>query len=499
MSKALIAVRSSKLLHLGGGLKDQILRINNNGLIIGQSLSLSLSHYISPSYSRRRRRLCLLFFQETKETDREKKVKKKEEVRFLPYYSPLSQLSPFIPQTQIVTFQFEVLFGLDSCENQTELTTGALCCIVASRPLVTTTKSSPPRRGREDDDALLQWRTNFSFSPAGYTRDGLEQDLTDEGQDGFALSSSSCRHRKSLEFRFQQSPRWDSTSSASGGNEQQQPCIVSNGVPTRPTSSNPQCLNEENGSDRDSTAISTSFRSLLSLPESSDPWETPSKQPFNLTHCSYSQVFCNPVSDFGNPEPDNTQQDSSTNPDSSLVMSTRDHQGSPVDEASPNSNSNHMLLDVERSNETEVENPKFEPDSPTHQRCGVCKKLLSQKSPWCSNKILRSRDMPAAGVFPCHHVYHIECLDKVTPTAQTRDPLCPVCSNTIGTMEQPLIAPETLQMALRSLRRSHTAAVRPETASNTSNGNNQRRHSRRRSHKWEKLSCCLNISFSSST
>ncbi|XP_010424163.1 PREDICTED: uncharacterized protein LOC104709211, partial [Camelina sativa] len=428
----------------------------------------------------------------------EKKSFKKRRSALFDYYSPLSQLSPFIPPTQIVTFHFEVLFGLDSFENQTELKTGALCCIVASRPLVTATKSSPPRIGREDD--ALQWRTNFSFSPAGYTRDGLEQDLTDEGHDGYALSSSSSsRQRKSLEFRFQQSPRWASISSASGGNEQQ-PCIVNNGVPPRPASSDPQFLNEENGSDRDGTAISTSFRSLLSLPESSAPWETPSKQPYNLTHCSYSQVFCNPVSDFENPEPDNTQQDSSTNPDSSLLMlSARNHQGSPVDEASPNSNSNDMLLDVERSNETEVENPNFEPESPTHQRCGVCKKLLSQKSPWCSNKILRSRDMPAAGVFPCHHIYHVECLDKVTPTAQTRDPLCPVCSNTIGTMEQPLIAPETLQMALRSLRRSHTAAVRPETASNTSNSNNQRRHSRRRSHKWEKLSCCLNISFSSSS
>ncbi|EOA22607.1 hypothetical protein CARUB_v10003274mg [Capsella rubella] len=319
--------------------------------------------------------------------------------------------------------------------------------------------------------------------------------MSDEGH-GFELYSSTTRQRKSLEFRFQQSPRWASTSSASGGNEQK-PCIV-NSVPTRPTSSNPQCLKEENGFDRESTAISTSFRSLLSLSESSAPWETPSKQPFNLTHCSYSQVFCNPVSDIENPEPDNNQDDSSTNPDSSLLMSMRNHQGSAVDEASSNSNSNDMLLDVERSNQTEVENPKSnEPDSPTQDRCGVCKKLLSQKSPWCPYKILRSRDMPAAGVFPCHHVYHVECLDKVTPTAQTRDPLCPVCSNTIGTMEQPLIAPETLQMALRSLRRSHTA-LRSETVTPTCNNNNQRRHIKRRSQRWEKISCCLNISFLSS-
>lgn len=250
---------------------------------------------------------------------------------------------------------------------------------------------------------------------------------------------------------------------------------------------------QENGFDRDSTAISTSFRSLLSLSESSAPWQTPSNQSSSLTHCSYPRVFCNPVSVCENPEPDHTQEDSSTNPDSSFITSTRNHQVE--EEVSPNSNSNDMLLDVERPNDTEVENPRSEPGSMTQQRCGICKKLLSQKSPWSSYKILRSRDMPAAGVFPCHHVYHVECLDKVTPTAQTRDPSCPVCSNTIGTMEQPLIAPETLQMALRSLRRSRTA-LELETVSIPCNNNNQKRH---RSQKWEKLSCCLNISFSSSS
>ncbi|AED92529.1 unnamed protein product [Arabidopsis thaliana] len=320
--------------------------------------------------------------------------------------------------------------------------------------------------------------------------------MSDESP-AFALHSGSSRQRKSLEFRFQQSPRWAPYSSASDGNEQKT-SLVNNSL-TRPNSSNPQCLNEENGFDRDSTAISTSFRSLLSLSESSVPWETPTNnQSSSLTHCSYPRVFCNPVSVCENPEPDHTQEDSSTNPGSSIMMSTRNHQGSPVEEeVSPNSSSNDMLLDVERSNDTEVANPRSEQGSMTHQRCGICKKLLSQKSPWSSYKILRSRDMPATGVFPCHHVYHVECLDKATPTAQTRDPSCPVCSNTIGVMEQPLIAPETLQMALRSLRRSRTA-LELETVRVPSN-DNQRRHNTRRSHKWDKLSCCLNISFSSSS
>lgn len=255
---------------------------------------------------------------------------------------------------------------------------------------------------------------------------------------------------------------------------------------------------QEKRFDRESTA---SFSSLMSLSEPTAPWVTPSKQPLSLTHCSYPRVFCNPVSDRENPQLDHPQQDSFTDPLSRFMTSTRNNQGSPVEEASSNQSHNtsindEILLDVERSNETQVENhQRFEPGSTTKHRCGVCKKLLSQKSPWCSHKILRSGDMPAAGVFPCHHVYHVECLDKVTPTSQTRDPSCPACSNTIGSTEHELIAPETLQQALRSLRRSHTA-LGPELLSN----DNQTRQIRtRRSHKWEKLSCCLNISFLSSS
>ncbi|CAA7061401.1 unnamed protein product [Microthlaspi erraticum] len=355
---------------------------------------------------------------------------------------------------------------------------GALCCVVASRPLVTT-KSLPPHSGSSipppSQDDPRQWRTNLSFSPAAYTRDD-DQDMGDESH-GFALCSS--RQSMSLESCFQQSPRW-----ASDGNEQKTWNV--NSTP-RSNITTHQCLNEEKG-----TAISQSLRSLLSLSESIAPWETPNEQPVSLTHCSYPRVFCNPVS-----EPHHTPKDSLTNPNASFMMSTtRNHQSSPVEAASsPNqshrtTSSNEMLVDVERSNEAEVENPRSEPGTVTHQRCGVCKKLLSQRSPWCSYKILRCGDMPAAGVFPCHHVFHVECLDKVTPTAQERDPSCPVCSNTVGAMEQPLKAPETLELALRSLRRNRTA-MRSETLSSTCNDNERRQISR--SNKWRKLGCCMNI------
>ncbi|XP_056846634.1 uncharacterized protein LOC108814971, partial [Raphanus sativus] len=372
---------------------------------------------------------------------------------------------------------------------KTEFKTGALCCVVASRPLVTT--KSPPRSSGRDvppsrQDDALQWRTNLSFSPAVYTREGLDQDTSDDDDSHrFGLYSSTSRRSETLESCFQQSPRWASNSSASGG-------IEENAIPIT-NSSKPPCLNEEKSFDRESTAISPSFSSLQPLSAPTASRVTPSKQPLSLTHCSYPLVFSNPVSNCENPQLDHSQQDSCTDPVSSFMTSTRNHQGSPVEEASPNPSNSDMLLDVERSNETQVENHQTsEPGSTTQHRCGVCKKLLSQRSPWCSHKILRSEDMPAAGVFPCHHVYHVECLDKVTPTSQTRDPSCPACSDTI---EQPLIVPETLQQALRSLRRSHTALG----SELLSNDNQTRQIRRRRRHKWEKLSCCLNISFLSSS
>ncbi|CAN1271684.1 hypothetical protein LINPERPRIM_LOCUS14280 [Linum perenne] len=85
------------------------------------------------------------------------------------------------------------------------------------------------------------------------------------------------------------------------------------------------------------------------------------------------------------------------------------------------------------------------------QKCGVCGKLLWQRSPWSSNRIMRGgcRDMPTAGVLHCAHVFHAECLEQVTPKTHVHDPPCPVCSKTIGES-----AAEPLQMALRSIRRN---------------------------------------------
>jgi len=76
----------------------------------------------------------------------------------------------------------------------------------------------------------------------------------------------------------------------------------------------------------------------------------------------------------------------------------------------------------------------FELETPAHLhtqsdefRCCLCEKFMSQRSPWSSRRIVRSGDMPAAGVLPCSHVFHAECLDQATPKTRKIEPPCPVC------------------------------------------------------------------------
>ncbi|KAJ4767571.1 RING/U-box superfamily protein [Rhynchospora pubera] len=61
-----------------------------------------------------------------------------------------------------------------------------------------------------------------------------------------------------------------------------------------------------------------------------------------------------------------------------------------------------------------------------HPQCGICKRLLSRKSPWCPRKIVHSSDMPVVSILSCSHVYHADCLDR-TPKTFRHDPTCPVC------------------------------------------------------------------------
>lgn len=62
------------------------------------------------------------------------------------------------------------------------------------------------------------------------------------------------------------------------------------------------------------------------------------------------------------------------------------------------------------------------------QTCGVCSKLLTERSSWSSQKIVATNGLPAVAVLICGHVYHAECLDNMTPEVNKYDPACPICT-----------------------------------------------------------------------
>lgn len=70
------------------------------------------------------------------------------------------------------------------------------------------------------------------------------------------------------------------------------------------------------------------------------------------------------------------------------------------------------------------------------QTCGVCSKLLTQKSSWSS-------ELSVKAVLFCGHVYHAECLETMTRVADCYDPPCPIC--TVGEKQLSKMARKVLR------------------------------------------------------
>lgn len=62
------------------------------------------------------------------------------------------------------------------------------------------------------------------------------------------------------------------------------------------------------------------------------------------------------------------------------------------------------------------------------QTCGVCSKLLTEKSSFGSQKLIAGNELSVVAVLICGHVYHSECLENMTPEINKYDPSCPVCT-----------------------------------------------------------------------
>ena len=249
------------------------------------------------------------------------------------------------------------------------------------------------------------------------------------------------------------------------------------------------------------SVTSPGFGSPSSLSESSH-WESTSKRPFAFSSRNFSNqrsymskavyplVFRNPVSDcenFGDVDnsslgrltPGEDRISPSHWPDNSSSVDYKFHktltelqklETSPDPSASSrregfrwsSASSYDLGIDGERfdiAEHMDMESLRSPSRPVVEQKCGVCGKLLWQKSPWSSHRIMRGSDMPIAGVLPCSHVFHAECLEQVTPKTQIHDPPCPLCLKTVGSIEESQPVSEPLQMALRSVRRSRGVVI----------------------------------------
>ncbi|KAG0497022.1 hypothetical protein HPP92_001713 [Vanilla planifolia] len=118
--------------------------------------------------------------------------------------------------------------------------------------------------------------------------------------------------------------------------------------------------------------------------------------------------------------------------------------------SSYDSGMNHIEGDViEFMEQNNFENPRSPNSSTNNKKCGLCCRLLSQKSPWSSQRIVRSSDLPVTGILPCGHIFHADCLEETTPKSQVQEPPCPLCLNLIKPEESTSFS-EPLLFALRT-------------------------------------------------
>lgn len=100
-------------------------------------------------------------------------------------------------------------------------------------------------------------------------------------------------------------------------------------------------------------------------------------------------------------------------------------------------------------------------------KCGLCSKFLFQKSPFGACKLIYSGDMPVSSILSCCHVYHAECLERITPKTQKLDPPCPICQkfennnyNNVGVENWAISRMKSGLPSLRSLGEEGTSKSR---------------------------------------
>ncbi|XP_052188882.1 uncharacterized protein LOC127799164 isoform X2 [Diospyros lotus] len=85
------------------------------------------------------------------------------------------------------------------------------------------------------------------------------------------------------------------------------------------------------------------------------------------------------------------------------------------------------------------------------QTCGVCSKLLAERSSWSIQSIVARNEVSVIAILVCGHVYHAECLEVMTMEADRYDPSCPICM--FGEKQLPNMVRKVLREAENKSRR----------------------------------------------
>ncbi|GAA0141088.1 hypothetical protein LIER_35332 [Lithospermum erythrorhizon] len=285
------------------------------------------------------------------------------------------------------------------------------------------------------------WRTNTSFSPPPFDFRFQGETLSFGSNDGNQLygSSASSNSRESRSWlRGNQLATHQYLVSDGAGTNYSSPSDISPMQQWTPPAIQEINVNDYDSFGRDAASRSLSFSPAMeetsvdrdsagSTSSRSDNTDYDSVAKSHPSHRNYSSRRCfmskpiHPLS-FTSQMPRREGTNSMPTALGELDASTSPREKHRLSSASGSLD----LTDVSEQFESEVSYKSY--NLSECFRCGLCERFLSQRSPWSSRRIVRSGDMPVAGVLSCRHVFHADCLEQITPKARRNDPPCPICS-----------------------------------------------------------------------
>ncbi|XP_059650362.1 uncharacterized protein LOC132296150, partial [Cornus florida] len=328
--------------------------------------------------------------------------------------------------------------------------TGSLCC-VAARPHGSNAASREWSMGPPEP----YWRTNTSFSPPPSRWDFRFQSegLSFGSHDGVQLygSSTSSNSRESRSWargthlpNHQYStpdgagPYFSSPSDISPAQQWTPPAIQEISVDDYGTSSR-RVLGSLSFSPTVEGSVAQDSGGSTSSQSDSSEYEPVVKS--HSSHRSFSSRRCfmsKPIHPVSFPPETPTRESA----DATIAGFSEYDTATPQREVHRLSSASGSIdfADVAESFESDFYSRSCNPSEGF--KCGLCERFLSQRSPWGSRRIVRSGDLPVAGVLSCQHVFHAECLDQATPKTRKSDPPCPLCvrSEEENSPEQPVFS-----------------------------------------------------------